>query len=203
MTKITHNAKIIKDMNVIKNCFFVFSFAFIICFASCSLNYDIAGKGAEENLIPEMIINKAEFTRIKNRKEILSFTADTLELYKTDDLICGENIYFSIFNNSMKVITEGSAKYFSANQYTEICYLMNNVQLNSYDEDFYLTAERLKWNGKTEQLVAAKDDIVNIQKGKKKDSEGSFSVDGKGFAASLFRKEFSFDGNVSGFVEAK
>ena len=190
-------------MNVIKNCYFIFSFAFIICFASCSLNYDIAGKGADENLIPEMIINKAEFTRIKNRKEILSFTADTLELYKTDDLICGENIYFSIFNNSMKVITEGSAKYFSANQYTEICYLMNNVQLNSYDEDFYLTAERLKWNGKTEQLVAAKDDIVNIQKGKKKDSEGSFSVDGKGFAASLFRKEFSFDGNVSGFVEAK
>ena len=190
-------------MNIVKNCILILFFALLFCFVSCSLNYDVTGKGVAENLIPEMIINKAEFTRIKNRKAILSFTADTLELYKTDDLICGENIYCSIFNNSMKVITEGSARYFSANQYTEICYLLNNVQLNSYDEDFYLTAERLKWNGKTEQLVAAENDIVNIQKGKRKDTEVSFSVDGKGFAASLFRKEFSFEDNVSGFVEAK
>ena len=190
-------------MNVIKNSFFVFSFAFLFCFVSCSLNYDITGKGADENLIPEMIINKAEFTRIKNRKEILSFKADKLELYKTDDLICGENIHFSILNDNQKILTEGSARYFSANQYTEIYTLLGDVELDSYEENFFLNAERLKWNGKTEQLVSAKDDTVVIKKGLKDKKGGSFSVQGKGFAASLFKKEFSFDGEISGLVELK
>ncbi len=181
----------------------IFVFLLALCFASCSLNYDIAGKGAAENLIPEMIINKAEFTRVKNRKEILSFKADKLELYKTDDLICGENIYFSIFNDSQKILTEGSSRYFSANQYTEIYTLLGDVELNSYEENFLLNAERLKWNGKTEQLVSAKDDTVVMKKGFNNKKDGSFSVQGKGFAASLFKKEFSFDGGISGSVDIK
>lgn len=169
--------------------FFIFFFLF-----SCSLDYNDATK--EKSNSPEFIFNDAKFIRTENKKISLTFTADTIEQYSGVDAMYGKNIYFVSYDSKNNKSLEGHCNLFSANNETKIYQLFSDIYIHSYDKKAEITAENLRWNGKTENLVGTTDDIVTI-------TTDEFTMSGTGFTASEKDSSFSLQKNISGIIFEK
>ena len=74
--------------------------------------------------------------------------------------------------------------------------LYDDIEINSKKDDMTVTADNLKWNGKSEQLTSGRNDIVSIKKG------GTF-IQGSGFSASGVSKKFTFTGVITGSTDTE
>lgn len=168
--------------------------AAIILFSACSLKYDDALDVGEHT--PELIFQQTAMTRYEDKKMTFSMEAEVLEQYKKSSETYAQNVSFSAFNDEGELETEGACGYLFSDTDKEIYELYDNIHLNNLQEKTKFYANVLKWNGKNEQLISSRGDMVRVEK------DGTV-IRGTGFSASGISKEFSFRGTVTGDIETK
>lgn len=174
------------------------SVSFLILFMfsvfSCTLDYSI--NQAENAGSPEFVFTNATFTRIEDRKAILTLHADAIEQYISDSTMYGKGLTFKAFNDNGSVSVQGSCSLFSGNTDTGEYYFLENVELESFTHDMELSSSDVFWNNRTNQLVSSQSSPVNIIK--KGSSE--VTITGRSFSASGFSSSYVFNGPVSGTI---
>ncbi|MGL4986404.1 MAG: hypothetical protein ACRC5H_04605 [Treponemataceae bacterium] len=176
-------------MTAIKNIFFGF---FLLFLSSCSLNY--GQREFSEAGIPELIFYKTEYMKFEASKKKTSLQASVLEFYGKESLVFGKEVEFKLYNADESPSAEGKTELLYADQDAEIYSLLNNSSISSYNQNMKVTAENLRWNNLTEQLVAGEEDEVTIEYGSLKDEgDAHLKVKGKKFSASGIGLEYKFE----------
>lgn len=167
----------------------------MLSFFSCTpLDYSISQ--AENAGSPEFVFTDATFTRIENRKAILTLEAEAIEQYVSDSTMYGKGLSFKAFNDDGSVSVQGSCTLFSGNTDTGEYYFLDNVELESFTHEMVLSSDDVFWNNRTSQLVSSQSAPVSVIK--KGSSE--VSITGKFFSASGFSSSYVFNGPVSGII---
>lgn len=161
---------------------------------SCSLDYSVSQ--AENAGSPEFVFSDAEFTRIEDRKSILTLHADTIEQYVSDSTMYGNDLTFKAFKDDGSISVQGSCDLFSGNTDTGEYYFLDNVELESFTHNMFLKSEDVFWNNRTNQLVSSRDTPVIV----KKTGDSEINITGEQFSASGFSSSYRFAGPVSGTI---
>lgn len=174
-----------------KNIFFKIAIL-ISLFSSCSLKYgtDLT----EEEALPEFIFENSNFSRYNENVKTLELNANRLEQYKNGNSMYAKNVEFNIFDDNGALETTGSCGLMGADTNEKKYTLFDDIKISNQKDKLEISAQNLKWNGKTEQLISGLKDIVTIKK-------DNTELRGSGFSASGVTKSFSFTGSVSGSVE--
>ena len=159
---------------------------------SCTLKYgeDIAN----ESVLPEFIFENSTFTRYEDNVKTINLNAERLEQYKSGKSMYAKNVLFNIFDTDGNMETSGKCGLMGADTKTEKYLLFENIEINQKKDDISISAQALKWDGKTEQLTSGLNDVVSITK------EGT-QIRGSGFSASGVSRNFVFTGYVSGSID--
>lgn len=159
---------------------------------SCTLKYgeDIAN----ESVLPEFIFENSTFTRYEDNVKTINLNAERLEQYKSGKSMYAKNVLFNIFDTDGNLETSGKCGLMGADTKTEKYLLFENIEINQKKDDISISAQALKWDGKTEQLTSGLNDVVSIKK------EGT-QIHGSGFSASGVSRNFVFTGYVSGSID--
>ncbi|MCR5494656.1 MAG: LPS export ABC transporter periplasmic protein LptC [Treponema sp.] len=161
----------------------------VLIFSGCSLRYNSSYQ--DEADVPEFIFTDATFTKYEDNTKKLSLSAASLEQYSQNNSMYAKDVSFQLLNKAGEVETEGSCHILAANSDDEKYTLFDQIKVKNFKEDFEVTADTLRWNGKSEQLTSSRNDMVSIKKG------DTFMM-GSGFSASAVSKSFSFTGVISG-----
>lgn len=161
---------------------------------SCSVDYTVAQ--AENSGSPEFVFSDATFTRIEDRKNILTLHADTIEQYVSDSTMYGTGLSFKAYKDDGAISVEGACSLFSGNTDKGEYYFLGDVALQSYTHNMYLNSDNVFWNNRTSQLVSSKDAPVIVRK----NGDSEVSITGEQFSASGFSSSFVFKGPVSGTI---
>ena len=170
--------------------------------SSCSLKY--GEEVAYDDVNPQFVFGKTEFTRYENHEKKANVSAEKIEKYKKSDSVYAQNgSHFLLANldtnnsNSFgKVDSEGECGLLFADNSNGLYELYDSIRLFSqnYNASFY--AKSLKFNSKNEQLVSGRGETVRIEK---KDT----AIYGSGFSASGVTGNYSFTGTVSGELSSE
>ncbi len=166
----------------------------VMSLLSCSLDYSV--KQAENAGSPEFVFTDATFTRIEDRKNILTLNASVIEQYVSDSTMYGKDLTFNAYDKDGSVSVTGSCSLFSGNTDTGEYYFLENVELESFTHDMILSSEDVFWNNRTSQLVSSQ--IAPVSVVKRGSSE--VTITGRQFSASGFSSSFVFNGPVSGTI---
>ena len=155
----------------------------------CSLKYGTPAY--DEQNVPEFSFDNVQFNRFEEGKITMSLEAARLEQYKDGKTTCAKNIGFKLIDEDGKVSTEGSCALIFADSEAEKYVLYDNIELHTVRDDITVSADTIKWNGKSEQLTSGRNDTVTIKK-------GNTVMVGSGFSASGVSRSFAFTGVVTG-----
>lgn len=161
----------------------------ILIISGCSLRYNSSFQ--DEANVPEFIFTDATFTKYEDSTKKLSLSAETLEQYSEGNSMYAKEVSFKLLNKEGEIETEGSCNLLAANSDAEKYTLFDDIKVKNIKEDFEVSADTLRWNGKSEQLTSSRNDMVSIKKG------DTYMI-GSGFSASAVSKKFSFTGIISG-----
>lgn len=175
-------------------CCLLFGLMFYVC--SCSLEYG-SNNQEQDIIIPEYSFLQAEFTQYESGKASMTMIAAGIEQYRDDDVLYGTDITFSVYDDDGSISADGVCDLLSADTNTESYILSGGISVTGYKEQLSFTGERLRWNGESEQLTGATDDVVSIVR----QGDSRVSVVGSGFAASGVSRTYVFSGAVSGVIE--
>ncbi len=182
MTISSYNEKI----NAMKHFLFIFPTFFLI---SCSLKYGSATY--DENSIPEFTFNNATYITYEDNVETMNLETEKMEQYKDGSSTYAKNVQFTISDKDGSVTTKGKCGLLGSNSDEKKYTLFDNIEIENLKDDIKLSADSLKWNGKTEQLTGSRTDLVTIQK-------GNTIIQGSGFSASAVSRKYAFTGVVTG-----
>ena len=159
---------------------------------SCTLKYgeDIAN----ESVLPEFIFENSTFTRYEDNVKTINLNAERLEQYKSGKSMYAKNVLFNIFDTDGNLETSGKCGLMGADTKTEKYLLFENIEINQKKDDISISAQALKWDGKTEQLTSGLNDVVSITK-------AGTQIRGSGLSASGVSRNFVFTGYVSGSID--
>lgn len=181
------------------NLFFVCILCSIFLF-SCSLDYGNQS-AQDKKILPEMILKDANFVRIEKLNETTALHAETLEIFKEDNVVFGSNVNFKAFDKNKKTIATGRTDLLKIDN-RNFCYTMlNNANIKSIQTGMTLYSDCFKWNSKTNQLVSGKDNVVTVIKEPEKAGDAKFSASGTGFVFSGLSLQFAFNGKTTGKIE--
>ena len=166
--------------------------AFTLLFASCSLKYGM--QTYDDSNIPEFTFKDATFSRYKSGQIQMELNAKKMEQYKDGKSTYAKDLSFTIKDDEGNITTKGSCGLLASNTGTEIYSLYDDISIENLKEQMQFLAHTLRWNGKTEQLISNKTDIVTIKK-------GNTTIQGSGFSASGITKSFAFTGVVTGSIQ--
>ena len=155
----------------------------------CSLKYGTPAY--DEQNVPEFSFDNVQFNRFEEGKITMSLEAARLEQYKDGKTTCAKNIDFKLIDEDGKISTEGSCDLIFADSEAEKYVLYDNIELHTVKDDITVSADTIKWNGKSEQLTSSRNDTVTIKK-------GNTVMVGSGFSASGVSRSFAFTGVVTG-----
>ncbi|MDE5897974.1 MAG: LPS export ABC transporter periplasmic protein LptC [Treponemataceae bacterium] len=161
-------------------------------FCSCSLKYGMNVQ--DESSVPEFIFTSAGFDRYEDNSRTLHLEADRLEQYKDGRTMYAEGVEFRMFDKDGALTTEGRCGMLGSDTDEEKYVLYDAIEIRNEKDDLTVSADSLKWNGKSEQLTSGRNDMVSIKK-------GGTTIYGSGFSASGVSKRFAFTGVVTGEVE--
>ncbi|MBQ0167581.1 MAG: hypothetical protein KBT02_10795 [Treponema sp.] len=180
--------------NSLSACFLALS---ALSLSSCYLDYSV--RQAENAGSPEFVFTDATFTRIEDRKTILTLDADAIEQYESDSTMYGKGLSFRAFNDDGTVSVEGTCRLFSGNTDEGEYYFLDDVEIESYTHDMFLKSEDVFWNNRTNQLVSSESAPVHIIK----HGNSQVTITGEQFSASGFSSSYVFNGPVSGTIETQ
>ena len=93
---------------VYKAIFLFFAFGlFVFNFSACSLDYGIEEE-SQNTIVPEMILNDVDFSRIDRGVKVLTLNAESLELFSEDDTIFGKNTQFWLYSRNGECTSYGN-----------------------------------------------------------------------------------------------
>ena len=172
-----------------------------LLFVSCSLDYGTQNE-QQKRILPEMILSDVNFTRIEKFNETASLQAATLEIFKEDDTIYGNDISFKSFDNK-KVTATGSSEFIKIDNRSSTYLLLGKTNINSTKNGIIINSDNFKWNDKTSQLTSDSDSIVTIHKQPDAKNNTSLTVTGSGFAFSALSLNYVFNGKVNALIETQ
>lgn len=164
-----------------------------LAFGACSLRYDSFSH--DESGEPELIFTDAAFSRYEDNKKTLTLEAGRLEQYKGGSNVYAKDLSFTLIKDGEEK-TKGKCGLLAADTDAKKYMLSNSIEVEQIDDDLVMNAKSLKWDGNSEQLVAARNDVVTIKK-------GNTLIQGSGFSASGISKKFSFTGVITGETRTK
>lgn len=164
---------------------------FFLLFSACSLRYGMAN--FDDSSTPELTFTDVNFDRYEDDKKTLELQANRLEQYKGGNEFFARDLNFQIIEDD-EVKTEGKCSLLAADSDAEKYVFYDDIEINNKKDDLTVIANNLKWNGKNEQLISGRNDVVTITKGKT-------IIQGSGFSASGVSKKFSFTGVITGSTE--
>ncbi|MBO4438022.1 MAG: LPS export ABC transporter periplasmic protein LptC [Spirochaetaceae bacterium] len=170
-------------------------------FVSCSLDYGTQNE-QQKRILPEMILSDVNFARIEKFEETATLQAATLEIFKEDDTIYGNDVSFKSYDNK-KVTATGSSEFIKIDNRTSTYLLLGNTNINSIKNGITINSENLKWNDKTSQLTSDDTSVVTIHKLPDAKNNSSLTVTGSGFAFSALSLNYVFNGKVNATIETK
>ena len=179
-------------IEIVKKIFFLLLISVFL--NSCSLKYETASNA--ESTLPEFTFNDVRFTRYENSNMKMEIEAEQLEQYKNADSSYGKDVSFSVYNDENKIETTGSCNYLGIDTKKEIYELFDNIKIHSEKQNLDVTGKKFRWNGKNEQLISGRNDMVTIEK-------DGMTIHGSGFSASGVSSSFGFTGVVTGEIETK
>ena len=160
---------------------FLLLFVSLSFFAGCSLKYGTNYQD-EEN-VPEFIFTDANYSSYENNKKTMNLSAGRLEQYSDGKSMYAKDVNFQVMDKEGEVTTQGSCDLLSSDTEEEQYTLYDNIEIENKKDDIKVSADTLRWNGKTEQLTSSRNDTVTIKK-------GSTTIQGSGFSASGVSKKF-------------
>lgn len=166
--------------------------AFFFLFSSCSFNYgNEADMGA---IVPEMILTDVAASRYEDARLSMVLSAETLEMYDSDELWAGEKVSFVQYadDGSGSVDAEGAAGILLVDDSNEVYSLGMNATFHLLTDDLFFRAEDLRWTKKTHRLSSPIGGAVEIE-----ESDGSV-IRGTGFFADTLARTYEFANPVSG-----
>ncbi|MCQ2596443.1 MAG: LPS export ABC transporter periplasmic protein LptC [Treponema sp.] len=166
---------------------------FQVFLASCSLKY--AQEQKVDEIIPEFTFSDTKLTRYEGNKKTLELNVDKLEQFKDGSSMYAKDVVFSLFEDN-KLTTEGSCVYLGADTKKEIYELFDSIRISNKKENFSVTGRSFHWDGKSEQLVAGRNDTVTVEK-------DGMVVRGSGFSASGASSSYRFTSVVTGNIESE
>ncbi len=169
---------------------------------SCSLDYGVDEEG-QNTIVPEMILNNVDFSRIDRGVRVLTLNAQSLELFNQDDTTFGKDARFWLYGRDGKCSSYGSCDLLSAENANGVYMLLGNVQLENYQNNYSIKARNLRWNSNTEQLVSDRENMVEVWQHARTDEDSSLYTKGTGFCFSAFRLGYQFENAVTGSVSAR
>ena len=141
--------------------------------------------------MPEFSFDDVKFNRFEDGNISMSLEAARIEQYKDGKTTCAKDIDFKLIDEEGKISTEGSCSLVYADSEAEKYILYDNIELHTVKDDITVSADTIKWNGKSEQLTSGRNDTVKIKK-------GNTVMTGSGFSASGVSRTFAFTGVVTG-----
>lgn len=166
-------------------------FSFLCLAVSCSLNYGT--EQDSEASVPEFSFTEAVFNRYEDSKISITLQSEKLEQYKSDGSSYAKNAQFKTYTKEGTLDTDGFCSLLAAHPNDELYTLFDGISINIYSQKMTLTAESLKFNGKTEQITSGENEVVSIEK------DGTTAT-GTGFSASGVSRKYSFSEQVAGTV---
>lgn len=170
----------------------LYTAAVIFLLSSCSLKYGMSTY--DDSSTPEFIFSDVQFERYEDSKKTLSLAAEKMEQYKDGKSLYARNLDFQIFDSSGEITTEGACRLLAADTKEEKYTLYDDIEITNKKDELTVSADNLKWNGKSEQLTSGRNDMVLIKK-------GGTVIQGSGFSASGVSKKFAFTGVITGSTE--
>lgn len=158
-------------------------------FTGCSLKYGTTYQ--DEANVPEFVFSDAVYSRYEDNSLTTQLSASRLEQYGDGKSMYAKDVDFKVQEKDGTVKTEGSCGLLSSNSEDKKYALYDDIKIYNKNDDMLVTADTLKWDGKSEQLVSSRNDMVSIKK-------GGTVLHGSGFSASGVSKKFSFTGVVTG-----
>ncbi len=163
--------------------------------ASCSVNYDTVYE--TEGTVPELMLDDAVFSRVRDSKSVAEIQSKRLEEFKDGGVVLAKDIQFTTKTDGGEVSSFGSAGLMKADPQKEVYEFFNGIKIEAPEKGLVIEGESLRWNGKSEQLVGERGKPLTIKK-------DGMTLRGSGFSASAVSQSFSFSSNVSGiYVEKK
>ncbi len=170
------------------------------CFTGCTLEY--LRDAENDDQIPEFIFTAARLNRVENNVLSLAFEAAQLEQYKEENSFYGIDIRFTSYDSAGTEKSSGAAGSLFGSEKTEEYMLLDGAVFVSKSDGAEILSERLRWNGKNEQLVSGSGDEVIIRRetssGEGDDDSSFLEMSGYGFAASGITLEYEFEHTISG-----
>lgn len=165
-----------------------------VLFTSCSLKYGTTYQ--DESNVPEFVFTDAIFSRYEDNSATMQLKATRLEQYADGKSMYAKDVEFKVFEKDGTTKTEGSCGLLASNSEDEKYALYDNIDINNIKDEMQVSADTLRWDGKTEQLISSRNDMVTLKK-------GSTVLHGSGFSASGISKKYSFTGVVTGQYESE
>lgn len=179
---------IMKIKNSVLNLFLI-SISALFLLSSCSLKYQ--KENSSEKNIPQLTFTNLHLTQYSDNKKTLELSGSTVEQYKDSSLAFIKDADFSMFDSDNKKTSSGKATLISADSGEEIFKFFDGIEFFDESQNIKISGDTLSWNGKTEQLVSAKNSKIEIQK-------DDFTVSGRNFSASAVSNSFLFSDSVTG-----
>jgi len=163
--------------------------------SSCSFNYgNISGT---DDMVPEMVLEAVTANRYEDASLSVVFTANTLEMYRSDRLWAADSVSFVQYasGGSTEIEARGSAGLMLVDDIDEIYTLGEGVTFEFLSDNLFVSANDLRWSKKERNLCGTRTGEVVISK-----DDGTM-VRGIGFFADTASRTYDFAENVSGMLQ--
>lgn len=184
---------------------------YFLMLLSCSLNYSNDEDFSEK--APEIIFNNLSLFSVENQQLKTSLKAEVFEQYSKDNIMYAKNTSFTLYNSKNEIETEGSCGILEVNRDKDIYTLLSNVIISAYEQDMKISANAIKWDNKTEQLVSNADEYVSLTSGLERLSDkyaspsssgnSTINLQGGKFSASGVSRTYQFDSPIEGSIITK
>lgn len=161
----------------------------IFSLSGCSLKYN-SELISEEN-VPQIRLENIVMRRYSDNKKNLELTSSIYEQYKNASQSYARNASFTLYDSDMNETSKGVTGIISSNSSDQIFALFDGIEFYDQNQNIKIAGDSLKWNGKTEQLVSAKNSEITIKK-------DDLVITGKDFSASAVSNTFLFSDSVHG-----
>ncbi|MDR2742563.1 MAG: LPS export ABC transporter periplasmic protein LptC, partial [Treponema sp.] len=163
----------------------------IVALISCSFDY--GPSSAEDNELPDVVMNNVEYVRVKDGNPLVRFEAEGAERYERRHTMELKNFSFEQFNTTADDVNAmGRAGNASVELESGNIHMKNGVRIEVESEDIAIETSILNWKDKERQLSAGAGEPVEIHR-----LDGT-SFTGWGFSADARRRTWTFTDGVQG-----
>ena len=158
---------------------------------SCSLNY--GNESENDSAYPEFTFYSTTLVRYENARQTVKMSADQIEKYRSSTSTYAKNASFSTWDDFGKKENEGKCSLLKADTDEKQYTLLDGIKLKSLSQGFEIEATSLFYDGKNEEMISGKNELVVL-------TRDNLQMEGRGFSASGVDKSFSFIGKVDGSI---